>query len=257
MRKARTAAAVALGLIQAATAGAAGAQVSAAPGAQVRERPPQAQCAAVRDVDFERLAQEEARLPVAVGRPVVDYLEEVRIPDWAGRRPSPDAPVVVRARVMPNASDGADHSAVVWREADGGWWFWRHSANEGPATSTDAEIAALRARDDARVAGRSREEILWPPTEGRLSAPQAAQMEAAWSDPCRAWDPYWWPRDIPLNRTVDGSNRGACPPNPAVIFADMVEAGGPRRRVGGACINDTPTYRMIQITAYAAADAPS
>jgi hypothetical protein len=150
---------------------------------------------------------------------------------------------------------------VVWREADGSWWFWRHSVNEGPPLppqlppdAANMSSAGINAWMAAQKVGRTDEERWWPPKEGRLSARKAAEMEAAWSDPCRAWDPDWWSRDLPLNRVIDGSRRRLCPQDSSVLFGEMVEAGGPPRRVGGSCINGTPTYRMIEIAAYATGD---
>jgi hypothetical protein len=92
-----------------------------------------------------------------------------------------------------------------------------------------------------------------PPTQGRLSASRAAQIEAAWADPCRGWDPDFWPHDLPLNRRIDGSRRRSCAQDSSAIYADMAE-NGPRRRVGGACNRGSPTYRMIEIATYATAD---
>ncbi|HWQ87524.1 hypothetical protein, partial [Brevundimonas sp.] len=248
----------ALGLLQAATAGGAGAQTPAAAAA----RPPQAQCAAVRDVDFRTLAREQARAMAASPPRTSDMLDVVRIPDWAARRPPEDAPVVIRARMPPGGGYSSDHRSVVWREADGSWWFWRHSVNEGPSPPPPMPpnydgswtTEALNAWVAEQRAGRTTEEINWPPKEGRLSARKAAEMEAAWSDPCRAWDPDWWPHDLPLNRRINGSRRRLCPQDSSAIIADMAEAGGPPRRVGGACINGTPTYQMIQNAAYAVGD---
>jgi hypothetical protein len=257
MRTGSKVAALALGLLQAATAGGAGAQTPAGP---VRaERPPQNQCEAVRDVDFRALERERARLPVATGAPVMDMLDVVRVPDWAARRPSADAPVVVRARMPPGGGYSSDHRSVVWREADGSWWFWRHSVNDGPPRPPPVPPQGLsraeaEAWDAEQRAGRTDQERWWPPKEGRLAASSAARMEAAWSDPCRAWDPDFWPRDLPLNRRVDGSRRRLCAQDSSAVIADIAEAGGPPRRVGAACINDTPTYQMIQTAAYAAGD---
>lgn len=250
--------ALALGLLQAAAAGGAGAQTPT--GAAPAQRPPQNQCEAVRDVDFRTLERERARAVAANGPQTSDMLDVVSIPEWAARRPPADAPVVIRARMPPGGGYSSDHRSVVWREADGNWWFWRHSVNEGaprppPVSPQGLSADEARAWDAEQRVGRTDEERWWPPKEGRLAARQAAQMEAAWSDPCRAWDPDWWPHDLPLNRRIDGSRRRLCPQDSSAIIADMAEAGGPRRRVGGACINGTPTYRMIQIAAYAAADA--
>ena len=248
---------MALGLLQA-TAGCA---TSAQAPAVADGRPPQAECAAVRDVDFRTLEREQARAAAASPPQTGDMLDVVLIPDWAARRPPADASVVIRARMPPGGGHRSDHRSVVWREADGSWWFWRHSVNEGPpapprlppesATMSNAEINAWMA---AQRVGRTDNELGWPPKEGRLAAAKAAEMEAAWSDPCRAWDPDWWPHDLPLNRRIDGSRRRLCPQDSSAIVADMAEAGRPARRVGGTCINPTPTYRMIGIAAYAAGD---
>jgi hypothetical protein len=258
MRMGTRTAALMLGLLQAATAGCATAQVPAAGAAP--ERPPQARCAAVRDVDFRALERERARLPVATGTPVVDMLDVVRIPDWAARRPPEDAPVVIRARMPPGGGYSSDHRSVVWREADGTWWFWRHSVNEGPPkppplSPQGMSAAERQAWDAEQRAGRTDQERWWPPKEGRLSTRQAEQMEAAWGDPCRAWDPDWWPHEVPLNRRIDGSRRRMCAQDSSGIIAEMAEAGRPARRVGASCINSTPTYQMISNTAYAAGDS--
>lgn len=271
MRTARLAGAV-LGLVQAGVAGAAGAQVpSPAP-----RRPPQAQCEAVRDVDLRAMARtaarerrETERHHAEIGLPAPEVLaarmlEPVRIADWAARRPPADAPVVIRARMPAGGGYSSDHRAVVWREADGGWWFWRHSVNDGPPAMPplppNYDGSWTSERLNAWVAeqrvGRTLDEVNWPPQEGRLSARKAAQMEAAWRDPCRGWDPDYWPREIPLNRRVDGSRVRVCAQDSSAIYAEIAEAGRPPRPVGGACGNASPTYRMIEIAAYASGEDP-
>lgn len=255
MRTGMRATALALGLLQATTGSAMAMQAPAV----ADGRPAQAQCAAVRDVDFRALARERARAVAASAPQTGDMLDVVRVPDWAARRPPADAPVVIRARMPPGGGHSSDHRSVVWREADGSWWFWRHSVNDGPPAPpppppeglSAAEVAAW---DAARRGARTDQERWWPPNEGRLAARKAAEMEAAWSDPCRAWDPDWWPHDLPLNRRIEGSRRRLCAQDSSAIIAELAEAGRPARRVGGACINATPTYRMIGIAAYAAGD---
>lgn len=259
MRTGTRIAALALGLMQAAMASGAGAQAPAAAAAAAPQRPPQAQCAAVRDVDFRALERERARQPVANMTALYEMLNMVRIPDWAARRPPEDASVVIRARIPPGGGYSSDHRSVVWREADGTWWFWRHSVNEGPPAPPPPPPQGLspdevRAWDAAQRAGRTDQERSWPPKEGRLSAGKAAQMEAAWSDPCRAWDPDFWPHEIPLNRRIEGSRRRMCAQDSSGVIAEMAEAGRPARLVGASCINSTPTYRMIENAAYAAGD---
>ena len=94
--------------------------------------------------------------------------------------------------------------------------------------------------------------FLWyPPADGRLSPERAAIMEAAWADPCRAWDPDWWPIEQPLNRRIDGQRERLCPVHSSGQMAEITELGRPPRRVGASCINDTPTYRLMSTAVYA------
>lgn len=261
------------GIIQAGAAQAATAQVAPAP-APVDQRPPQAQCQAVADIDLRAMARraerdrsEAARRHAEGGPPPPDQIalsmmEPIKVSDWASRRPPADAPVVIRARMPAGGGHASDHRAVVWREADGSWWFWRHSVNDGPPAmpplppgfDSSWTSERLRAWTAEQQAGRTMDEINWPPKEGRLAANRAAQLEAAWRDPCRGWDPDYWPHEIPLNRRIDGSRVRACPQDSSAIWAEITEAGRPARRVGGACITASPTYRMIEIAAYARAD---
>lgn len=274
MKAAKIAAAAALALMQAGVAGSAGAQTPPPP---MTERPPQNQCQAVADVDLRAMARraehdraEADRLAAEQGRPTPDQsaigmLEPVRIADWAARKPPADAVVVIRARMPPGGGYPSDHRAVVWREADGSWWFWRHSVNEGPPAmpplppgfDSSWTSERLNAWTAEQLAGRTSDEINWPPKEGRLAANRAAQLEAAWRDPCRGWDPDYWPHEIPLNRRIDGSRTRLCAQDSSAVWGEIAENGAPPRRVGGACINASPTYRMIESAAYARGDEPA
>ncbi len=186
-------------------------------------RPPQDQCPAVRDVDLRALQRRSAPRAQPSPTPAAsrDELAVVRIPAWSEHRPSPTASVVIRARLPSGGGHLSDHRAVVWREADGAWWFWRQTLNDGPpafppppapygSTPGSPEYEAWRAA--LPPAGMSQEDREYPPRSGRLAPQRAAGMERAWRDPCRAWDPDWWPGELPLKRRVDGSRRRICPP---------------------------------------------
>lgn len=237
------------------------------------DRPAQSECAAVRDVDLPRLRRQLDRdqraherqsdpasplsySPVRIARGAVDA---VRIADWATHRPSPEATVVIRARMEPGGGHATDHRAVVWREPDGSWWFWRQTlggppAPPGPPPPRDAARGSpewLAWQSAQPPADRSMDDRNYPPIEGRLAPDQARRLEAAWRDPCRAWDPDFWPLEIPLNRRVNGSDRRLCAQDSSAIYAEISEFGRAPRLVGGACSNAGPTYQMIQIAAYA------
>ena len=113
MRAGSRLAAAALGLLQATTAGCAAVQTPTPALAAGPQRPPQNQCEAVRDVDFRALERAQRPRPEAQTITGPDMLEVVRIPDWAARRPPPDAPVVIRARMPPGGGYNSDHRSVV------------------------------------------------------------------------------------------------------------------------------------------------
>ncbi|MDQ8027686.1 MAG: hypothetical protein REJ23_03095 [Brevundimonas sp.] len=249
------------------------APVFAKPIQAAQDRPAQADCAAVRDVDLSRLQRQMDRerrtrerqgdevgplslAPEDIARGMVDV---VQIADWASRRPSAEASVVIRARMGPGGGHATDHKSVVWREPDGSWWFWRQTlggppAPPGPPPPRDAVRGSpewLAWESTQPPADRSMDDRNYPPVEGRLAPAQSQQMEAAWADPCRPWDPAFWPLEIPLKRRIDGSNRRLCAQDSSAIYAEITEPGHAPRVVGGACSNDGPTYRMIQIATYA------
>lgn len=262
-----------LALWQAGQAGMAQAQT---PGA-TQARPPQDQCPAVADIDLRAMARTAARERreaeqrlAAQGRPSLDaiaagMLGPVRVADWAENRPPADAPVVIRARMPAGGGYSTDHRAMVWRDQDGVWWFWRQVLGGPPAMPApplppgvqegSPEWEAWKATQPRP--GASVEDISYPPVEGRLSPGRAAQLEAAWRDPCRNWDPDYWPYEIPLNRRIDGSRTRRCAQDSSGIWGEITENGAAPRRVGGACINSSPTYRMIEIATYAGPEDPT
>jgi hypothetical protein len=219
------------------------------------QRPSQAQCAAVRDIDLRALARRQAEGTPALAQ-AGQALEVVAIPDWAERRPPEDASVVIRARMPPGGGHGTDHRAVVWREADGRWWYWKQvlggppTPPPPPPTGVERDSAEWRAWEAMQPRpGMSMDDRQYPPRSGPVEAARAAVLEAAWTDPCRAWDPDWWPVEAPLNRSIDGMRTRLCAQDSSSIHADITENGA-RRLVGGACINATPTYRLIEAAIY-------
>lgn len=237
-------------------------------------RPPQAECPAVRDIDLRALARQrerdlatEARRAAQDGLPSPDVIargmiDAVRVADWASRRPLHDAAVVIRTRMPGGGGHATDHRTVVGRDADGAWWIWRQVLGGPPAMpplppGPDVQRGSPEwiAWESAQPpADRSMDDRNYPPQEGRLSHRDAERLEAAWRDPCRGWDPDFWPAEIPLNRRIDGLRRRDCAQDRSAIFGEIREGGQPARIVGAACRNDSPTYRMIAIATYGTAE---
>ncbi len=205
--------------------------------------PPKASCPYVADVDLAAIASAEAgegdEGASARAARLNAIFAEVEIPEGF-RRPPADAPVVLTAVEPPGGMYPNTVWSMVWREADGGWWFWRQNRDPrilpipSPPPPPRPEGAAERAEYDAR---RARGEFdpapvsdadRWPPVHGRLGAAQVAQLEAALANPCRAWEPDLWPAHPPLLRA-----RNAPPPPPpqdsTPIFVNLREAGRPAR----------------------------
>lgn len=260
--------AIALGSVEAQPVSASGRQMTADP-------PSQAQCPAVRDIDLTALRRQQERerrdlerrrargegAPPAVEMIARDAVGLIRIADWAARRPPAEAPVVIRARLPPGGGHATDHRSVVWREADGSWWFWRQTLGGPPASPPPPPPGARPGSPAWREwektqppANRPREDVVYPPSEGRLSAGKSAEMEALWRDRCRDLDPAFWPLDIPLNRSIDGSRRRVCAQDSSAIYGEIIEPGRVPRLVGAACANAGPTHRMIEIAAHASSD---
>ena len=62
-----------------------------------------------------------------------------------------------------------------------------------------------------------------------------------------------WPYIEPVN----GQPSRLCPPDSSYFFAEISEAGRPRRLYVSACNNDTPTFALMNGAIYAAGDEPA
>lgn len=220
------------------------------------EPPPQSACAAVAELDLQTIEADiaAARAERALREPAADDARFVALPASAEALIPADAQVVIRANLPPGGLYQNDLRSVVWKTAEGEWRVWRQNRDYGarePSPPGPAGTPAYEAWDAERRRIKTDEER-WPPETGALPAETAARIEAALADPCRAWDPDYFPWEQPLRRRDEyGMDRRMCPPDGGYYKADITEPGRVRRGIGAACINDTPTFRIISLTAYA------
>ena len=231
--------------------------------------PPQSACLGVAHLDLARVAVERrarvltSRDPEATGFVALPDSAEALIPD--------DALVVIRANLPPGGLYSNDLRSVVWKAADGTWGVWRQNRDFGeqptpppppPPSAPPGTLAGSPEYEAAAKAAERHQNLInnpvqmspderWPPQAGPLDTATAAAIEAALADPCRAWDPDYFPHAQPLRRAEDGGNIRICPPDGGYYAADITEPGRARRGIGAACINRTPTFRLISATAHA------
>lgn len=203
-------------------------------------------CPALADLDLAAIAH--WRLSDERRARIRTLLAPAAIPDGASHRPSPDASIIVRIRVPAGGLYPADDSAVVWREADGGWWFWRRTTGGPPAPPPPPPPPGAAPDPNPPP------DDPYPPTTGRLGPHQAARMEAAYRDPCRAREPAMMPAEVPLTRNIDGSRVRLCPADSASYFGEIAERGRAPVLVAIACINQTATFTLIDVATYASAE---
>lgn len=206
--------------------------------------PPQGQCPHVADIDLRVIAAEAEAPERRFSEAAYDgYFNEVTIPDGF-RRPPPDAGVILTAVEPPGGMYANLVWSVVWREANGEWWYWRQNKDYGapppsppppppPPPEGTPEYEEYRARwargefDPKPMTDAER----WPPVQGRLDAAKAAALDAALGDPCRAWEPDIWPAHPP----VKGRRRADEPPPPdwTPMYVRLQEMGRPPRSLWG------------------------
>lgn len=223
--------------------------------------PPQSACPGVAHLNLSRLEAERresvlaSRDPQATGFVRLPASAEALIPD--------DALIVIRANLPPRGLYSNDLRTVVWKTADGTWRVWRQNRDYGATPPPPPPPPSLIAQEgspeyQAAVEAVERYQRLqndpderWPPQVGLLPAATAAALEAALADPCRAWDPDYFPYAQPLRRSEDGGRSRICPPDGGYYTADITEPGRARRGIGSACINETPTFRLMSAAAHA------
>ncbi len=170
--------------------------------------PPQHACPHVADVDLRAIARDMAD-PAGQAererrrRSIQTQLDEIAISEGSPYRPGPDAQIVLRSVTPPGGMYSNTMWSVVWRDAQGDWWFWRQNRDPGrmppppippPQGSPEYDVY----QEQQRTGYWLRDDVRWPPQTGRLSPDLVARVERALSDPCRAWEPDIWPRAIPL-----------------------------------------------------------
>ena len=216
--------------------------------------PPQRSCPYVADVDLEAIAQRtftpEQRAQRERGmRSMQAALDEITIPSTSPYRPQADAAIVLRAVSPPGGLHSNTLWSVVWRDADGVWWFWKQNRTNEPPPPPPFPGTAEHADYMARFPnGIPSDDIRWPPVTGRLHADLAATLDSTLRNPCRAWEPDIWPGDVPLTR---GRNQPP-PPLPQDSSPTYVELreGERVRMIAGVHHRDSLQEILADIAAY-------
>lgn len=209
--------------------------------------PPQRSCPGVANLDLKTMAG-GARGPAKPGAGLVT------LPPAAEALIPADATVVLRAHMPPGGLYNSDVKSAVWKEADGTWKYWRQSKDYSrpPPPPPMPPLPGTPEAEHWQPPPPPTEDELFPPVTGRLNPERAQRLEAALNDPCRAWDPDYYPWKQPLLRAEEGwGKEKQCPPDGGYYAADFKEPGRERRGIGAGCINDTPTFRIISAVAYA------
>lgn len=213
----------------------------------------------------EQIAQVElaASRPDAValrGR-IADLFEEIEVPEGAWRSPPPDSPVMFRVVAPPGGGHSNTIWTVVWKEIDGTWWFWKQDRHSGAASPPQPppegtpEYEAHRAR---WYGGPLSDVDRWPPVGGRLDVRQAALIQAALDDPCRAASGPFWPGEVPFVPEPPAPGVPAIPPPPprppvpdaTPVYVQLIERGEPPRYLGAFMPDDVARIGMISAVAW-------
>lgn len=220
---------------------------------------PQSRCPYVADVDLgaiaERQAEAEASETWARGQAYVQGLFDQIAIGEGFRKPPADAPVILRSVEPPGGMYSNTVWAVVWKEADGSWWFWRQNrTNEPPPPppyppADDASAEEKEAYRLALAAYPPSDAERWPPVHGRLAPSQAAAVEQALADPCRAWEPDLWPWDPPLRRPRAQPGPPP-PPDWTPAYVELREAGRAPRRITAPNERESHAGTLIRVARY-------
>lgn len=213
----------------------------------------------------EQIARIEAasRQPAAVAlrERAADMFDEIVIPEGEWRSPPTDASVVFRILAPPGGGHSNTIWTVVWREADGSWWFWkqdRHSGAASPPERPPEGTPEYEAHMARWYGGPLADVDRWPPEGGRLSARQAQLVETALGDPCRAAAGPFWPGDVPIVPRPPAPGVPPIPPPPppppvpdsSPVYVQLIEAGGAPRYLGSFFPSDVNRIPMISAVAW-------
>jgi hypothetical protein len=233
--------------------------------------PQQSTCQGIAHLDLTKMEVERRKSVRTSGDPEATGF--VRLPASAEALIPADALIVIRANLPAGGLYSNNLRSVVWKSVDGTWRGWRQNLNYGepmppppqPAPPPLPGVQEGSPEYQAAMAAAERYQVLqnnyqrlqnnpderWPPQVGLLPAATTAALEGALADPCRAWDPDYFPYVQPLRRSEDGGRSRICPSDGGYYAADITEPGRARRGIGSACINETPTFRLISAAAYA------
>lgn len=202
---------------------------------------------------------------VALRERAAAMFDEIAIPDGDWRSPPADVPLMFRTVAPPGGGHSNTIWTVVWREADGSWWFWkqdRHSGAASPPERPPEGTPEYEAHMARWYGGALADVDRWPPQGGRLNPRQAQLIDAALADVCRAAAGPFWPREVPIIPKSPAPGIPPIPPPPppppvpdsSAVYIQMVEAGGTPRYLGAYFPGDVNRIAMISAVAWPQAE---
>jgi hypothetical protein len=219
-------------------------------------------CPAATPDQIARVGAAAARPDAIVARErAAAMFDEITIPQGAWRSPPVDAPVMFRVVAPPGGMHSNTIWTVVWREADGSWWFWkqdRHSGSASPPPPPPEGTPEYAAHVARWYSGPPADVDRWPPEGGRLNARQAAVLDAALNDPCRAAAGPFWPGEVPPVPVSPAPGIPPIPPPPppppvpdsSPVYVQLIEAGAAPRYLGAFWPGDVNRIGMISAAAW-------
>lgn len=198
---------------------------------------------------------------VALHQRTAAMFDEMVIPDGHWRSPPADVSALFRIVAPPGGGHSNTIWTVVWREADGSWWFWkqdRHSGSASPPERPPEGTPEYEAHVARWYGGPLADVDRWPPEGGRLNARQAQLIDTALSDPCRAAAGPFWPGEVPPIARSPAPGAPPIPPAPPLppvpdaspVYVQLIEAGGAPRYLGAYLPGDVNRIPMISAVAW-------
>jgi hypothetical protein len=215
--------------------------------------PPRDRCVRLANIDWRRLERQTPANEADDAARLQPYLARAMIPAEATLRPSAEADIVIRAYIPTHRYYQTESRAVVWREPDGEWWFWRQQLDWGAPELPPIPPNALAPGETWRPPPPRTTDERFPPASGRLSAVQASALETAWSDRCRVWEPGAAGSPLPLRRPEPGDSRRErwCPHGATPIMGEITERGRPARLHFYPCDMDFSSRILLSVAASA------